>query len=192
MRHKTSFYSVGELSKIGLKSCGKNVLISKKSSFYNAEDISIGDNVRIDDFCILSGNIQIGSYVHVSAFCAFYGKNGIILKDYSGTSPRVTIFSATDDFSGNYMIGPMVPKHVTNVTGGLVVLGKYVQIGSGSIVMPNITINEGAVVGALSFVKDNLESWTINAGIPTTMLKKRSKNVVFLEKQLITQYEKEN
>ena len=54
----TSFYSREELLDLGLKSVGENVRISRKVSIYGAEQISIGDNVRIDDFCILSGIIQ--------------------------------------------------------------------------------------------------------------------------------------
>lgn len=49
----TSFYSEEELRSIGLKSYGKNVLISRFARIYGAESISIGNNVRIDDFCIL-------------------------------------------------------------------------------------------------------------------------------------------
>jgi galactoside O-acetyltransferase len=63
-----SFYSEIELSKLGLKDYGKNVLISKKCSIYSPEKISIGNNVRIDDFCILSGNIILGSNIHISTF----------------------------------------------------------------------------------------------------------------------------
>ncbi|MEC2449247.1 acyltransferase, partial [Bacillus cereus] len=50
-----SFYSQEELSEIGFLSVGENVLISKKTSIYNPGAISVGNNVRIDDFCILSG-----------------------------------------------------------------------------------------------------------------------------------------
>lgn len=56
---KTSFYTHDELAEIGFKSCGKNVLISRKASIYSPAKIEIGDNVRIDDFCILSGVIFI-------------------------------------------------------------------------------------------------------------------------------------
>jgi len=124
-----SFYTNIELKDLGLKSYGNNVLISKKASIYNPENIEIGDNVRIDDFCILSGKIKLGSYIHISAFCALYGKYGIEMLDYCGTSPNTIIFSASDDFSGNYLINPMIPNQFTNVTGGKVTLSKYVQIG---------------------------------------------------------------
>ena len=68
----SSFYTVEELSSLGLKSYGHNVLISRKCSIYGAVNITIGDNVRIDDFCILSGNITIGSNVHISAYVSLW------------------------------------------------------------------------------------------------------------------------
>ena len=113
-----SFYSEIELAELGFKSYGSNVLISKKCSIYSPEKISVGNNVRIDDFCILSGNIILGNNVHISAYCALYGAQGIEFRDYSGCSARTTIYSAMDDFSGDYLIGPMSPIGTTNVTGG--------------------------------------------------------------------------
>ena len=38
-----------QIKNIGFKTVGKNVLISDRASFYGAENIAIGDNVRIDD-----------------------------------------------------------------------------------------------------------------------------------------------
>lgn len=176
-----SFYSEIELSKLGLKAYGKNVLISKKCSIYSPEKISIGNNVRIDDFCILSGNIILGSNIHISTFCALYGAHGVEMEDYSGISPRGTIFSAIDDFSGDYLIGPVHPKNLTNVIGGKVLLKKFVQIGCGSIVFPNVTISEGTVVGALSLVKKSLPEWGVFAGIPCKKIRDRSKKVLEFE-----------
>ena len=68
-----SFYEKNELERLGIKKIGKNVLISRKASIYNPEEILIGNNVRIDDFCILSGKIKLGSNIHISSFCALYG-----------------------------------------------------------------------------------------------------------------------
>lgn len=79
-----SFYSRSELEHIGFATIGKNVLLSRKASIYSPAMISIGDNVRIDDFCILSGCIGIGSQVHISAYVALYGGMGITIEDYSG------------------------------------------------------------------------------------------------------------
>ena len=75
-----NFFNEEELNKMGFKSIGKNVLISKKASIYSPEKIKIGDHVRIDDFTILSGNITIGNYVHISAYVALYGRFGIEIR----------------------------------------------------------------------------------------------------------------
>ena len=48
------FYTREQLEKIGFKSIGENVLISDKTSIYSPQNISIGNNVRIDDYCVLS------------------------------------------------------------------------------------------------------------------------------------------
>ena len=80
---QTSFYSPEELKEIDFKSVGENVLISRKVSIYSPQKISIGNNVRIDDFCILSGNITLGNYCRIAAYCALYGSHGIIMEDYS-------------------------------------------------------------------------------------------------------------
>lgn len=176
----TSFYSEEELKSLGLKKIGTKVNISRNASLYRASQIEIGDNVRIDDFCILSGNIKIGCNVHISAYSALYGNRGIVLEDYTGISPRTTIFSAMDDFSGDYLIGPIHQDFQINIMGGPVVLKKYSQIGANCVVFPNVTIEEGAVVGAMSLVNHSIPKWTVYAGIPAKYLKDRSDNLLNL------------
>ena len=176
---KTSFYTEQELSQLGLKSYGENVRISRYAQIYSPEKISMGDNVRIDDFCILSGNITIGSHIHIAAYCALYGAEyGIVMEDYTGLSARTTIYAAMDDFSGDYLIGPIHDSNLTNVTGGKVILNKYSQIGSGAMLFPDVVVGEGAVLGAMSMAKYNLEPWTINAGIPAKFIKERTKSLL--------------
>lgn len=172
-----SFYSQQELAELGLKSFGNNVLISRKASLYGVSKIEIGDNVRVDDFCILSGNITLGSNIHISAYVGMFGANGIILEDYTGISPRSTLFSAMDDFSGNYLIGPIHPIDLTNVSGGTILIKKLAQIGANSIIFPNITIGEGTIVGAFSLVTKSLYDWGVYAGIPAKWRKEREKKV---------------
>ena len=179
------FYTEEELKQLGLKNYGKDVFISKKASIYGAENISIGNNVRIDDFCILSGNIEIGNFVHISAYSALYGKYGIKIGNFCGISPRSILFSVSDDFSGNYMISPMVPEKYTNVSGGVIILNNYVQIGANSIIMPSVEFFEGAVCGAFSFVKENCEPWSVYAGIPAKKIKSRNNKAKNYGKEII-------
>lgn len=181
-----SFYSQTELSELGFKHLGEQVLISRKCSIYSPETINIGNNVRIDDFCILSGSITLGSNIHIAAYCALYGAYGIEMEDYTGLSPRCIVFSASDDFSGDFLISPMVDRTKTNVTGGKVIIKKYAQIGAGTILFPSVVIHEGVAVGAMSLVNKCLDEWSIYAGIPVKRLKERKQGLL----NLIDSYEK--
>ena len=180
-----SFYSQDELSKLGLNIYGNNVLISRKCSIYGAKNISIGNNVRIDDFCLLSGTIKIGNYVHISAYSALYGAGEIRIGNFCGVSPRSTIFSASDDFSGEYMISPLVLDELTNVEKATVVMEDYSQLGANTVVLPGTTIHEGAVTGACTLIKSDLDAWTINIGSPAKKLKNRSNKIKDLSKTLL-------
>lgn len=175
---KTSFLTKKELLDIGFKSVGNNVLVSRYARFYSAHEIEIGNNVRIDDFCILSGEIKLHNYIHISAYSAMYGKFGIEMEDYTGLSPRCTIFSATDDFSGEFLIGPMVDKLNTNLKGGKVLIKRYSQLGANCVVLPNVNISEGVAVGAMSLVNKDLKDWKIYSGIPARPLKARKKDLM--------------
>lgn len=182
----TSFYSNQELNEIGFKNIGKNISLSKKASIYSPERISIGNNVRIDDFSILSGNITIGDYVHIAAFCAlFAGENGIVMHDFAGISSRVTIYATSDDYSGLSLTNPTIPSEFRNVYGGEVALKKHTIIGSSTVILPNVIIEEGAAVGSCSLVLKNCDSWSIYAGIPVKKIKDRNKNLLELEKILL-------
>jgi len=174
----TSFLSLKELKSLGFKSYGDNVYISRHACFYTPELMEIGDNVRIDDFCLLSGHIKIGNYVHISAYSALYARNGIELKDYSGLSARVTIFSASDDFSGKYADGPLLPTETRNVIGSKVIISKYVQVGSGCTIFPGVHLHEGAAIGAMSLIQKDIPAWKIAIGIPAKVLKDRKKELI--------------
>lgn len=181
----TSFYSEQELKELGLAQIGKNVRISRKASIYGAENIWIESNVRIDDFCILSGNIRIGNYVHIAAYSALFGgKSGIEMKDFVSLSSRGVIYAESDDYSGAYLTNPTIPDQYRNVVGGKVVLEKHVIIGTGSSIMPALTIGEGTAVGSMSLVTKDLEEWGIYAGIPCRRIKERRKDLITLEKKV--------
>lgn len=182
-----SFYNYKQLKKLGLASIGKNVLISDKSSIYNAKNIHIGNNVRIDDFSILSageGGIYIGDHVHIACYVSVIGKGKIELQDFCGISSRTSIFSSNDDYSGNFLTGPTVPEKYRNVTHLPVRIGRHVIIGSGSCILPGVVIENGAAVGAISLVNKNVEAGVMVMGTPAKIIKKRSTKIFALEHKL--------
>lgn len=177
------FYTKEELQKIGFKSIGENVLISDKASVYGAKNIEIGSNVRIDDFCIISAGeegIRIGNYVHIACYAHLIGAGKIIIEDHAQISGKVSIYSSSDDFSGEYLVGPTVPKKYTNVKNLTVHLKKYVVLGCNVVVLPGVTLGEGCAVGALSLVNKNLESYKIYGGSPIKILKDRKSTMTHI------------
>lgn len=182
-----AFLNKEQLSLMNFKSLGDNVLISDKASFYGCENISIGDNTRIDDFCVLSagvGGIEIGRYVHIAIYSSLQGAGKITMEDFSGISSRVSIYSSNDDYSGNYMTNPTVPAHLINVTHADVKLCKHVLIGCNSVVLPGVILNINSAVGALSFVSYDCDANWIYKGDPLKKLIPRNTNTLLLEKVL--------
>ena len=180
---QTSFYSEEELQALGFKSVGKGCRISRNACFYGIEGMTVGDNVRIDDFCVLSGNITLGSNIHISAYVALYGSKGIVMEDFTGISSRTTVYSAMDDFSGDYLVGPIHPEGTTRVTGGPVIIRRFSQIGAHCVVMPSLTLAEGTVIGAMSFVRHSTEPWGIYYGVPARFVHKRAQGLKNFVKQ---------
>ena len=181
-----SFYSVEELAALGLKSIGENVLLSRKVSIYGAENIQIGNNVRIDDFCILSGRITIGDNIHIAAYSALYGGDaGIFVCDFANVSSRVCIYALSDDYSGETMTNPMIPEKYKNLTQEKVYIGRHVIIGSGCTILPGVSLKEGTAIGSMSLVKESTEPWKIYGGIPARFLKDRSMELLKLEKEFL-------
>jgi galactoside O-acetyltransferase len=66
-------------------------------------------------------------------------------------------------------------------------LKKHVIVGAGSIILPNVTLEEGVAVGALSLVSKSFESFNIIAGNPAKILKPRKQNLKTLEWKYLNQ-----
>ncbi len=180
-----SYLSKQELQQLGLKSFGENVLISRKASIYKPEVISLGSNVRIDDFCILSGGngIIIGNFIHIAAYASLFGGAGIVMEDYSGLSPRATLLTESDDFSGHSMVHPFFPLSLKPRYQSMkIILRRFAQVGISSTLMPGVELGEGVAIGAHSLVKKTCQPWSIHAGMPAIKMGERSKKLLDLER----------
>jgi dTDP-4-amino-4,6-dideoxy-D-glucose acyltransferase len=169
---------------MGFAYVGNNVMLSDKSSYYNCKNIQIGNNVRVDDFCVLSageGGIKIGSHIHIAVYCSIIGNETVTLSDFSGLSSRVSIYSSSDDYSGVSMTNPTVSQEFTNIKHGCVKIGRHVIIGAGSIVLPGVTLEEGVAIGALSLVKKDCQSFGIYMGSPAKKIGDRKRDLLELE-----------
>jgi len=183
-----AFYTEDDLKNHGFKKLGKNVRIKKNVGIFFTENVSIDDNVRIDDFTIIVAGLpgcKIGSHVHIASHCYLAGSAGIVLEDFSGLSPGVMIFSGSDDYSGEKLTNPTVPRKYIGGKSGTVILERHVIIGAGSIILPGCVLGVGASVGAMSLVTKSLEPWGIYAGVPARRIRERKKNLLVLEEKLL-------
>ncbi len=177
-----------EIAQMGFQSVGKNVQLSNRASFYNCAQISIGDHVRIDDFCVLSagvGGILIGNHVHIAVYSSLIGAGDIVLSDFANISSKVSIYSSSDDYSGEWMTNPTIPAKFTGVTHGKVFIGRHVIVGCNSVILPNIVLADGVAIGALSLVNKDCAAFGIYAGSPAKRIKERSRNLLALEQAFL-------
>ena len=185
-----SFFSNDELIALGFASFGKNIRVSRKCSIYGADRMTLGDNVRIDDFCILSGELTIGSHIHIAAYCGLFGGSGIQMDDFSGLSSRVSIYSVSEDYSGGSLTNPTIPEEFRNLEAAHVVIGRHAIIGCGAVLMPGTNVAEGVAVGALSLARGKLEPWKVYSGIPARPIRERSRTLLDKERQFLARYDR--
>ena len=184
-----AFLDNEKIKSMGFKLVGENVLLSDKASYYNCKNISIGNNTRIDDFCVLSageGGIEIGQHVHIAIGVSIIGAGKVLVDDFAGLSSRVSVYSSNDDYSGMFMTGPTIPVEFTNVTNGPVTIGRHAIVGSGTVILPNINISEGVAIGALSLVTKDCEEFGIYMGTPAKKIKERKRDLLLLEKEFFS------
>lgn len=182
-----AFLSQPQLEKIGFKSIGKGVQLSDKASIHNPGQIALGDHVRIDDYAVISAGkkgVRIGSHVHIACFCGIFGRDEVVLEDFSGLSSRVVIYSSTDDYSGDWLTNPTVDEVFRNVHSAPVHLGKHVIVGTSATILPGVHLDTGCAVAAHSLVTKSFEPMKLVGGVPARVIKTRSEVMLILEKKV--------
>jgi galactoside O-acetyltransferase len=168
-------------------STGDHVKLYPLTKIVRSHVITIGSHVIIDDFVFLDGGIRttIGDYVHIAAFTSIMGGGEFVMEDFAGLSGGVRVYTAHESYLGEYLTNPTVPAPYRGVERQEVIMRKHSLVGANSVVLPGVEIGEGAAVGALSLVTQDLAPWTVYAGIPAKPIKERDKdNMLRLERQL--------
>ena len=116
----------------------------------DAKNLKIGSHVRINEHVFLQGEISIGDYVMIA--------------------PNVSIYTITHKYDTisipMVQQGKTVPQKVT--------IENNSWLGRNVVVLPGITIGEGAIVGANSVVTKDVNPFTIVGGVPAKLIKNRS------------------
>lgn len=185
-----AYLSDETLHDLGFAELGRNVKISDKAAIYGAAEMRIGDNSRIDDFCVVSGKVEIGRNVHIAPLCLVAGgRPGITFQDFSGLAYGVKVFAQSDDYSGATMTNPTVPAMFKMENFAPVVIKRHVIVGTSSIICPGVVLDDGTAVGAMSLVMHSTDPWSIYVGNPAKKLRDRKQDLLIFEKEYL---DKEN
>lgn len=180
-----------DVKNMGFKQVGENVRIYPGAKILGCEHIHIGSNVIIDDFVLIyaTAPLYIGSYVHIASFTSIAGGGEVVLEDFSGLSSGVRIICGSEDFLGGGLTNPTVPLHYRKVHRSFVRLGRHAIVGANSIILPGVTVGEGAAVGANSLVNKSLAPWGVYFGNPVRLLRPReSAEILRLERELMNEF----
>lgn len=174
------YFKSDELRAFGFARVGEGSAIARTCTIVGLENITLGDFVRIDGFTTIvasQGSLRIGSHVHICSGCVLGARGDIEMADYSSLSHGVRLLSAIDDFSGERMTNSTLPGEIVGVRAAPIRIGRYVAIGTGSLVLPGVEVGEGGAVAAMSLVVRSLPEWTICGGNPAAELRPRSRNL---------------
>ncbi len=157
---------------------GEDVIIYERAKIVSPETISLGNSVIVDDFVFIMGgkNTEIGSFVHIASHTTLAGGGELIMEDFSGLSGGIRIYTGNEDYLGGSLTNPAVPAPYRIARQSYVHIKRHAIIGANAVILPGVTIGEGAVVGALSFVTRDIEPWTINVGSPAKAVRERPRD----------------
>ena len=115
--------------------------------------------------CCLANSLLIALYISGSVSDRFFSKKSH-LTVAEGEITICGVCVETDDYSGNSPTGLFVKNKDQNYKKGKVKIGSFSIIGSGTVILPKITIAKKCSIGALSLVNKNLSKSGVYAGIP--------------------------
>ncbi|MCM2603285.1 sugar O-acetyltransferase [Rossellomorea marisflavi] len=107
-------------------------------------------------------NISIGKDVFFNTGCSFQDRGGIHIGDGSLIGMNVSIATLNHGLD-------MKTRNTTYASP--VTIGKSVWIGSGSTILPGVTIGDRAVVAAGAVVTKDVPEGTVVAGVPAKVVK---------------------
>lgn len=173
--------------KLNFAKIGDDVTIWPGAKIIFPEVMSIGDSVIIDDFVFIMGGKKttIGSFVHIASFVSITGGGEFEIDDFAGISSGCRVFTGDDDYLGGSLTGPTIPAPFRSPIRSYIRIKKHAIVGANTVILPGVTIGEGAAVGANSLVKSDLQPWTVYVGSPVKAIRARPSVRIFeLETQL--------
>ncbi len=156
---------------------GRRSLVQIGVEIAGARNVRIGQFTLIDRYCLLvasEGWIEIGQRCHLAPHVLVLGHGGVTIGDYVGIGAGAKIYSISEwPGGGKRLCGPMVPAEHRGLRRAPVRLEQDSFLGAGAVVLPGVTVGQGAVVGANSVVARDVPPWTIVMGVPAMPIGRR-------------------
>lgn len=159
------------LKKMSLMSCGSNFYAAYPFTIWGGENIHVGDNFKAMGQSYLYGNggeIFIGNNISLNTNVQIGATGGkIIIGNDVSIGPNVVIRSADHGHSRSALINQQ--PHV----GGSIIIEDDVWIGANAVILRNVLIRKGTVIGAGSVVTRDTEAYSIIGGVPAKKISER-------------------
>lgn len=162
----------GEFKAEDFARLGRNVIFEPGVLVFHPENIEIGDNVYVGHATMLkgyhAGRFSIGDHTWIGQGCFMHAAGGITIGRAVGVGPSVKILTSEhqpDDLAVPVLFAPLRFAPVTIHDGS--------DIGTNTVVLPGVTIGEGAIVGAGSVVSHDVPAYEVWAGVPARRLRSR-------------------
>jgi galactoside O-acetyltransferase len=153
--------------------------------------MTIGRYVRISSFSMIAAGqgLYLGNFIHVSNQTGIIGGGICVLDDFVQFAAGAQIITGTDRIDGG-IAAPTIPFELQDeyrsYYRSFVYCAKYSFVGTNAVILPGVTIGEGAVVGSGAVVTKDLEPWGIYMGIPARCVKKRPKDSILRKGRELT------
>jgi len=140
-----------------------NVKIFDGAKIIGKENIDFGEYVIIDDFVFIYAKerSKIGNHVHIASFTSIVGGGAFILEDFTGIGSGCRLLTASDDFRDGGFGNPSIDNSFRNLVTEKIVIEKFSVIGANCVILPGVTIGEGASIGAGSIVTRDVKPWVV-------------------------------
>lgn len=172
---------MNEKLKSELQSVGSDVFISDRAEIRRPHLINIGNHVAIDSGAYITTQAEIKDYIHIGPYVTIIGgeKGKLIMNDFCSIAAGARMICSSDSHLGIGLPGPTIPdEYKDQITYGIITMEMFSAVCTNAIVMPNVKLSEGSVIGAGAFVTKDTEPWTIYVGNPARPLKIRRKEVM--------------
>lgn len=162
------FEMMGENVKTLLKRCGEGVRLMPLAKIANPGVVELDDHCRIRDFVFFWGGqgIKIGKHTDVQPHVVVWGGGELVVGDRVSIGPGSVLLTAVYSHTEGLKMVDGLGEGTAHGLYGKLEINDDVYIGANCTLMPDITIGEGAVIGAGSFINKDAEPWGIYAGSP--------------------------